>query len=77
MLKYLNGKLSDTYQFLDDKRPLISQFRKLLIKVNQDDVDNSRTHINMKINRVLNLNNKTHDDVIRYKESTYQHFVLQ
>lgn len=77
LLKYLTGKLCNTYQSVEDKRPLISQFRKLLIKVNQDDVDNSTTHINMKINRVLNLNNKPHDDVIRYKESTYQHFGLQ
>lgn len=77
LLKYLIGKLSDTQESIEDKRPFIAQFRKLLIKVNQDDVDNSTTRINKIINRVLNFNNKEYDDVIKYQESYYQHFDMQ
>lgn len=77
LLKYLSNDFLLFNHPSEDKRPLIAQFRKLLIKVNCDDVDNSTTQIKNIINRVLNFHIKQNGYVIRYKKSNYQHLVMQ
>lgn len=77
LLKYLLNTTKSKLVFFEDKRIMISRFKRLLIKVTQDDVDNSTTQIRCVINRVLNFYNVQNGNIIGYKKSNYKYISMQ
>lgn len=73
ILKYLAGHISYSIHSTQDKRPLISQFRKLLIKVNNDDVANSITRTICKEKRVIDFIKFSHGNFIGNKKHNYKY----
>ncbi|WP_394677538.1 hypothetical protein [uncultured Sphingobacterium sp.] len=76
LLKYLIKLTFRPSDGFDDKRKLITQFRKLLIKSNYDDTENSLTPIKSLINRVLNFQLYNSGNNTRNKKSYIRSFVM-
>jgi|GEM_PF-4739938 len=76
ILKYLAGHVSYSIHSTLDKRPLISHFTKLLIKVNNDDVVNSITHTIYKVTRDIDFINYKHGNYFRCKKGNYRYFSM-